>query len=50
MPPKALKNLKELIEKKGRVLLAISAIKKQEISFIREAARVFNLTSTIIRH
>jgi hypothetical protein len=31
MPPKALKNSKESIEKEGRVLLAISAIKKADI-------------------
>jgi hypothetical protein len=49
MPPKALKNSKESIEKEGRVLLAISAIKKAEISSIREAARVYNVSHTILR-
>ena len=45
MPPKS----KNSIEKEGRVLLAISAIQKQEICSIREAARVFNVSHTIIR-
>jgi hypothetical protein len=49
MPPKALKNLKKLIEKEGRVLLTISIIKKVEISSICEAARVYNVSHTILR-
>jgi hypothetical protein len=35
MPPKAHKNSKDVIEQGGRILLAIFAIKKEEIRSIR---------------
>ena len=49
MPPKKRQISNNSIEKEGRVLLAISAIEKQEIKSIRKAARVFNITHTILR-
>ena len=49
MPPKARQSPRNSVEKEGRVLLAISALEKQEISSIREAARVFDVSHTIIR-
>ena len=49
MPPKKRQISNNSIEKEGRVLLAISAIEKQEIKSIREAARVFNVTHTTLR-
>ena len=48
MPPKARQSPRNSVEKEGRVLLAISTLEKQEISSIREAARVFNVSHTII--
>jgi DNA invertase Pin-like site-specific DNA recombinase len=44
MPPKARQNSRNSIEKEGRIILAISALNKQEISSIREAARIFNIS------
>jgi hypothetical protein len=49
MPPKARQNSNNSIEKEGRVLLAISAIQKQEIRSIREAARVFDICHETLR-
>jgi hypothetical protein len=49
MPPKARTNSNKSVEKEGRVLLAVSAIKKQEIKSIREAARIFNVSDRTIR-
>ena len=49
MPPKKRQISNNSIEKEGRVLLAISAIEKQEIKSISEAARVFNVTHTTLR-
>jgi DNA invertase Pin-like site-specific DNA recombinase len=43
MPPKRTQSSRNLIEKEGRILLAIQAIQKQEIASIREAARQFNV-------
>jgi hypothetical protein len=49
MPPKHSQNPRNSIEQEGRVLLAIQAIKNQEISSIREAARIFAVPrSTLI--
>ncbi|KAF7181278.1 hypothetical protein CNMCM7691_000496 [Aspergillus felis] len=49
MPPKARTNSRDTIEKEGRILLAISALKKQEISNIREAARVYNIPRSTLQ-
>jgi hypothetical protein len=49
MPPKARTNSRDIIEKEGRILLAISALKKQEISNIREAARVYNIPRSTLQ-
>lgn len=43
MPPKTRQNLQKSTEQEGRLLLAISALKNQEICNIREAARVYNV-------
>ena len=45
MPPKS----RNSIEQEGRVLLAISAIKKDEVRNIREAARVYNVPRTTLQ-
>lgn len=49
MPLKARTNSRDIIEKEGRILLAISALKKQEISNICEAARVYNIPHSILQ-
>ena len=50
MPPIRTKNSRNSIEQEGRLLLAIQAIKKQEIHSIREAVRCFNVPkSTLLR-
>jgi hypothetical protein len=49
MPPKARQNRQKSIEQEGRVQLAISALKKQQISNIREAARVYNIPRTTLQ-
>jgi hypothetical protein len=43
MPPIRSQKAQKAIEQEGRILLAIKAIKNQEISSIREAARRFNV-------
>jgi hypothetical protein len=43
MPPKARQNNQYSEEQEGRLLLAISALKNQEIRNVREAARVYNV-------
>ena len=49
MPPIRTQSSQNSIEQEGRVLLAIQAIKKQEISSIQEAARLFNIPRTTLR-
>jgi DNA invertase Pin-like site-specific DNA recombinase len=49
MPQKARTSSNKSVEKEGRVLLAVSAIKKQEIKSICEAARIFNVSDRTIR-
>jgi DeoR/GlpR family transcriptional regulator of sugar metabolism len=49
MPPKARQNSKKLAEKEERILLTVSAIEKQDIRTIREAARVFNISYKTLR-
>ena len=50
MPPIRTKSSRNSIEQEGRLLLAVQAIKKQEISTICEAVRHFNVPkSTLLR-
>ncbi|KAF7167176.1 hypothetical protein CNMCM5623_000583 [Aspergillus felis] len=49
MPPKARTNSKNSVEEEGRILLAVSALKKKEILNIREAARVYNVPYTTLQ-
>jgi hypothetical protein len=49
MPPKARQNNQNSEEQEGRLLLAISALKNQEIRNVREAARVYNVPCTTLR-
>ena len=49
MPPIRSQSSKNPAEQEGRLLLAIQAIKKQEISAIREAARRFNVPESTLR-
>jgi hypothetical protein len=49
MPPKAHINSKNSVKQEGRVLLAVSALKKKEILNIREAARVYNVPYTTLQ-
>ena len=49
MPPIRSRSSRNLIEQEGRILLAIQAIKKQEITAIREAARCFNVPESTLR-
>jgi hypothetical protein len=48
MPPKPRKTSKNLVEQEGRILLAISALKKKDISNIRCAAAVFDVPYTTL--
>jgi hypothetical protein len=48
MPPKARTKSRDSIEKEGRILLAISAIKKKEIHSTCEAARIYNISCIIL--
>jgi predicted HTH domain antitoxin len=43
MPPKTHIIAKNSAEQEGRILLAISALKKKEISSIQRAAEIFNI-------
>ena len=49
MPPKARQNLRKSNEQEGRILLAISALKKEEICNIAKAARVYNIPRTTLQ-
>jgi hypothetical protein len=49
MPPKARQKSRNSAEQEGRIILAISALKKQEICNIREAARVYNISRTTLQ-
>jgi hypothetical protein len=48
MPPKPRQTSKELVEQEGRIPLAISALKKKEISSIHCAAAVFDVPRTTL--
>ncbi|EDN06147.1 conserved hypothetical protein [Histoplasma mississippiense (nom. inval.)] len=50
MPPIRSKDARNSIEIEGRLELAINAIKKQEISSISEAARIFNVPRSTLGH
>jgi hypothetical protein len=49
MPPIRTQSSRNCTEQEGRILLAIQAIKNQEISTIQEAARLFNIPRTTLR-
>ena len=49
MPPKSRQKSRNLIEQEGRLILAISALKKQQISSIRQAARVYTIPESTLR-
>lgn len=50
MSPKPRQNRRESIEQKNRILLAVSAFKKnQEIRSICEAARIYNIHKRTLR-
>ena len=49
MPPKRAQSCRNSIEQEGRLLLAIQAIKKEEIRSIRETARRFNVPESTLR-
>ncbi|CDM27547.1 Probable transposable element [Penicillium roqueforti FM164] len=49
MPPIRSRSSRNSIEQEGRILLAIQAIKGQEISSIREAARRFDVPETTLQ-
>ncbi|KAJ5273575.1 hypothetical protein N7478_008700 [Penicillium angulare] len=49
MPPIRLQTSRNSIEQEGRILLAIQAIKNQEINAVREAARRFNISEPTLR-
>jgi hypothetical protein len=49
MPPKRTESSQNSAYQEGRLLLAIQAIKNQEISSLRDAARRFNVPRTTLR-
>ena len=49
MPPKSRPKIKNQVEQEGRVLLAISSLKKKEITNIREAARLYDVPRTTLQ-
>jgi hypothetical protein len=49
MPPKSRQTSGNLGEQEGRILLAISALKNNQIRNISEAARVYNVPRTTLR-
>lgn len=49
MPPKSRQTSGNLVEQEGRILLAISALKNDQIRNISEAARVYNVPHTTLR-
>lgn len=49
MPPISHKKSRELAEQEGRIILAISAPKNNQIRNISEAARVYNVPRTTLR-
>ena len=49
MPPKSRAKKKDQVEQEGRVLLAISSLRKKEITNIREAARLYDVPRTTLQ-
>jgi hypothetical protein len=49
MPPNSHKRSRELAEQEGKILLAISALKNDQIRNISEAARVHNVPFATLR-
>ena len=50
MPPIRPQSSRNLVEQEGRILLAIQAIKKQEIGSIREVSRHFEVPFSSLRN
>ena len=49
MPPNRTQSSRKSIEQEGRILLAIEAIRKKEITNVREAAARFEVPRTTLR-
>lgn len=49
MPPIRIQSSQNSLENEGSILLAIQGIQKEEIRFIREAARRFNVPEATLR-
>jgi predicted HTH domain antitoxin len=49
MPSKLRQTPGKLVEQEGRIQLAISALKKNEISSIRRAAEIFNVPRSTLQ-
>jgi hypothetical protein len=49
MPLKVCKIIRNLAEQEGRILLAILALKKNEISTVTRAAQIFNVPCLTLR-
>ena len=50
MPPIRSQKAQKSVEQEGRILLAVKAIKNQEISSVYEAAATFNVPRMTLRH
>jgi hypothetical protein len=49
MPPIRNKNKRNSLEKEGRLILALTALKKEQITSIREVARQFEVPESTLR-
>jgi hypothetical protein len=49
MPPKPCQTTRNLVEQEGRIQLAISALRKKEISSVQRAAEIFNVPRSTLR-
>jgi hypothetical protein len=49
MPPKRTQKAQKSIEQEGRILLAIQALKNDEFTSIRQAARIFSVPNSTLR-
>jgi hypothetical protein len=49
MPPKSCQNLRNSAERERSLLLAVSALKNQEICNIREAACIYNVPHSTLQ-
>jgi len=48
MSPKTHRNLQKIVEQLGRILLAISALKNKQFSYICEAAYLYDVSLIIL--